>query len=106
MTSPDKSARWTHALPTFLMREYVDVLLPYITMFCASLTQGRPSIASLSLVTDLACTTIPTTLFYVSTSAGDAEAAVGHLVTCLVDIEAWLSAQVAVVCRSGYYQLR
>jgi len=41
MTSPIKSCS-LDAVPTFLVREYVDLLLPYLTsMVNASLTQGR-----------------------------------------------------------------
>jgi len=45
MTSPVESCS-LDAVPTFLVREYVHVLLPYLTsMVNASLTQGRLSIS-------------------------------------------------------------
>ena len=41
MTSPVKSCS-LDAVPTFLVRDYVDLLLPYLmSMVNASLTQGR-----------------------------------------------------------------
>jgi len=45
MTSPVKSCS-LDPVPTFLVREYVDVLLPYIILMVnASLSQGRPPVS-------------------------------------------------------------
>jgi len=54
MTSPVKSCS-LDAVPTFLVREFVDVLLPYLTsMVNASLAQGRlPTLQKHAIVTPL-----------------------------------------------------